>query len=153
MRMSIQRILIGCIMSLLAMTTAFAADKGSADEAIALVKKATAYMKANGNEKAFAEFNNPKGQFTDRDLYIAVFDMNGVNVAHGTNPKLIGKNLLELKDVDGKQFIREWYEVAAKKGSGWVDYKWTNPTTKAIEQKSTYVEKFGDHLVACGIYR
>ena len=153
MRMSIKRVLVGFIMSLCAMTATFAADKGSADEATALVKKAISFIKANGNEKAFAEFNNAKGQFVDRDLYIAVFDMNGVNVAHGANPKLIGKNLLDLKDVDGKQFIKEWYDVAAKKGSGWVDYKWTNPTTKAIEQKSTYVEKFGDHLVACGIYR
>jgi len=152
MRLSVKQVLVGFVMSLLSIV-AVASDKGSADEAVALVKKATAYMKANGSEKAFAEFNNPKGQFVDRDLYIAVFDMKGVNVAHGTNPKLVGKNLMDLKDVDGKFFIKSWYEVAAKSGSGWVDYKWTNPTTKAIEQKSTYVEKFGDYLVACGIYR
>ena len=152
MRLSIKRAVIGVAMSLLS-ALAFAADKGTAEEAIALVKKATAHIKANGAEKAFAEFNNPSGQFIDRDLYIAVFDMKGVNVAHGTNPKLIGKNLMELKDVDGKTFIKSWYEVAAKSGSGWVDYKWTNPTTKVIEKKSTYVEKFGDYLVACGIYR
>lgn len=152
MHTSIKRAVLGITLSLLSMM-AFALDKGTSDEAVALVKKATAHMKANGNEKAFAEFNNPNGQFVDRDLYIAVFDMKGVNVAHGTNPKLVGKNLLDLKDVDGKYFIKDWYEVVARKGSGWVDYKWTNPTSKAIEQKSTYVEKVGDFLVACGIYR
>ena len=147
-----KRALIGFAMAAMAVFS-HAAEKGTADEAVALVKKATAYIKANGADKAFAEFNNPKGQFVDRDLYIAVFDMKGVNVAHGTNPKLVGKNLLDLKDVDGKYFIKDWYDVAAKSGSGWVDYKWTNPTNKAIEQKSTYIEKAGDYLVACGIYR
>jgi signal transduction histidine kinase len=132
---------------------AVAGDKGNADEAIAMVKKAKAYINANGPEKAFAEFNNPKGQFVDRDLYIAVFDMNGVSLAHGANPRLIGKNLMELKDADGKAFIKNSYEVVAKNGSGWSDYKWVNPVTKAIEQKSTYSDRIGDYLVACGIYK
>lgn len=152
MSMFFKRAVLGFCLSVLSVM-ALAAEKGSAEEAVSLVKKATTYIKANGVDKALNEFNNPNGQFVDRDLYIAVFDMKGVNVAHGTNAKLVGKNLIELKDVDGKQFIKQWYEVVAKSGSGWVDYKWTNPSTKAIEQKSTYVEKFGDYLVACGIYR
>jgi cytochrome c len=130
-----------------------AADKGSANEAVALVKKASEYMKANGKDKSYAEFNKPTGQFIDRDLYIFVFDMNGTTLAHGTNPKLLTKNLSELKDADGKQFIKEFIDVANTKGKGWVDYKWTNPVTKAIEPKSTYVEKVGDVLVGCGIYK
>jgi signal transduction histidine kinase len=130
-----------------------AAEKGTANEATALVKKAVDYMKANGKEKAFAEFNNPKGQFIDRDLYIFVFDLNGKTLAHGTNPKLLDKNLVDLKDADGKLFIKEFIDVANAKGKGWVDYKWPNPLTKAIEPKSTYIEKVGDVLVGCGIYK
>jgi len=128
-------------------------DKGSADEAVALVKKAADYLKANGKEKAFAEFNNNKGQFIDRDLYIFVFDMNGKTLAHGTNPKLLDKNMTELKDADGKYFIKEFLTVANTKGKGWIDYKWTNPVSKAIEPKSTYIEKHGDVLIGCGIYK
>jgi signal transduction histidine kinase len=130
-----------------------ATEKGTANEATALVKKAVDYMKANGKEKAFAEFNNPKGQFIDRDLYIFVFDLNGKTLAHGTNPKLLDKNLVDLKDADGKLFIKEFIDVANAKGKGWVDYKWPNPLTKAIEPKSTYIEKVGDVLVGCGIYK
>lgn len=130
-----------------------ASDKGSADEAIALVKTAVNYVKANDKEKAYAEFNNNKGQFIDRDLYIFVFDMTGKTLAHGTNPRLLGKNMIDLKDADGKYFIKSIIEVANTKGKGWVDYKWTNPVSKAIEQKSTYIEKVGDVLVACGIYK
>ncbi|HCE07956.1 MAG TPA: histidine kinase, partial [Oxalobacteraceae bacterium] len=71
-------------------TAAFAAEQGSAAEATAMVKKAVAYLKANGKEKAFAEFSSQSGQFKDRDLYVFVQDMNGKMLAHGENGKLVG---------------------------------------------------------------
>lgn len=130
-----------------------AGEKGTADEAVALAKKAAAYIKANGKEKAYAEFNNPNGQFKDRDLYIFVVDFNGKTLAHGANVKLVDKNMAELKDADGKLFVKEFIDVAKSKGRGWVDYKWPNPVTKAIEAKTSYVEKVDDTLVACGVYK
>jgi cytochrome c len=132
---------------------ALAADNGTAAEAIAMVKKAGDYLKTNGKEKAFAEFSNPKGAFKDRDLYIMVYDVNGVNVAHGANPKLIGKNLLDLKDAEGTMIVRAFIDVGNTKGNGWVDYKWPNPVSKAVEAKSTYIEKHGDVLIGAGIYK
>jgi signal transduction histidine kinase len=133
--------------------SASAAERGTADEAVTLVKKAIAYIKANGKEKAFAEFNNPNGQFKNRDLYIMVYDMQGNNKAHGANAKLIGKNLSEIKDADGKFIVKSFIDVASTKGSGWVDYKWPNPVSNAVEPKSTYVEKYEDILLGCGIYK
>lgn len=132
---------------------ALAADKGTAPEAVALVQKAGAYLKANGKDKAYAEFNNPNGAFKDRDLYIMVYDLKGVNVAHGANPKMIGKDLADLKDAEGTPIVRRFIDVANTKGKGWVDYKWPNPVSKAIESKSTYVEKHGDVLIGAGIYK
>jgi cytochrome c len=132
---------------------ALAGDTGTPAQAMAMVKKAGEYLKANGKEKAFAEFSNPSGSFKDRDLYIMVYDMNGVNVAHGANPKLIGKNLIDLKDADGTMIVRSFVELANTKGKGWVDYKWPNPVSKAIEAKSTYIEKHGDVLIGCGVYK
>lgn len=131
---------------------AMASDKGTADEAMAMVKKGVAFVKANGKEKAFAEFSNPKGQFVDRDLYVMVYDMEGNNKAHGSNPKLIGKNLIEIKDADGKFIVKGLIEMA-NKGKGWFDYKWPNSVTKAVEAKSTYVEKVDDVLIGVGIYK
>ena len=133
--------------------TGWTADRGSAAEATAMVKKAAAFINANGKDKGFAEINNPSGQFKDRDLYVAVLDLKAVTLAHGGNPKLVGKDMIEMKDADGKLFIKQFIEVANSKGSGWVDYKWPNPVTKAIEGKSTYVEKIGDMIVICGIYK
>lgn len=140
---------------LLSATQSLAADgRGTADEAVALVKKGIAYIKANGMEKANAAISEPKGQFFEKDLYLFIFDQSGKALSHGANPKLIGKNMIELKDVDEKYFIKEFYEVANKKGKGWIDYKWPHPVTKVIEQKSTYVEKLDDgNIIGCGIYK
>ncbi|MFB3924783.1 MAG: cache domain-containing protein [Syntrophales bacterium] len=133
----------------------YAAEKGSAKEAQAMVKKAAAYWKENGKDKAFAAFDNPKGQFVDRDLYVYVIDMtrNAMVVSHGTNHKLIGKELIGLKDTDGKQFLKEIVDIAKAKGSGWVDYKWTNPVSKKVESKTAYFEKFSNFVIVCGAYK
>ena len=142
-----------CLCVLGFQASASAAERGTADEAVTLVKKAIAYIKTNGKEKAFAEFNNPNGQFKNRDLYIMVYDMQGNNKAHGANAKLIGKNLSEIKDADGKFIVKSFIDIASTKGSGWVDYKWPNPVSNAVEPKSTYVEKYEDILLGCGIYK
>lgn len=143
------------ISAFLPMTQVLAAsDRGSAEEAQTLVKKGIAYFKANGAEKTYAAISDPKGQFVDKDLYLFIFDASGKTLAHGANPKLIGKNLTDMKDVDDKFFIKEFLSVAAKKGKGWVDYKWPHPMTKNIEQKSTYIEKLDDgSIIGCGIYK
>lgn len=126
---------------------------GSADEAKALVEKGIAFYKANGKDKALAEFSNPKGQFVKGELYIFIWSSTGTVLAHGTNQKLIGKDVSGLKDADGKLFVKEGMELATSTGSGWVDYKWTNPVTKKMEAKSTYVKKVDDLFFCCGIYK
>jgi signal transduction histidine kinase len=132
---------------------AVAAEFGSPAEAEALVKKAVAEIKAAGKDKAFAEINNPKGKFTDRDLYVFVYDMNGKCVAHGFNQKMIGKDLVDMKDPDGKFYVKERIEIAKTKGKGWQDYKFTNPVTKKMENKTAYVEKLDDLIVGSGAYK
>ncbi len=126
---------------------------GTAAEAEAMVKKAVNYYKANGRDKAFAVINNPAGQFTKGDLYVFVYDMNGKCVAHGQNPKMIGKELIDMKDADGKEFVKERVEIARTKGSGWQDYKFTDPLTKQIELKRAYVERHDDLIFGSGIYK
>ena len=138
---------------LIAGNISFAAQYGTAAEAEAMVKKAVQLIKSEGKEKAFVEINNPKGKFADRDLYIFVYDMTGKCVAHGFNPKMIGKDLIEMKDTDGKYFVKERIEIAKTKGKGWQDYKFTDPLTKKIEPKSAYVERIEDLIVGCGIYK
>nr|WP_152528761.1 cache domain-containing protein [Rhodoferax saidenbachensis] len=140
-------------MSFLLMGAAHAADKGTPAEAEAMVKKAVAYIKANGPEKSYEEFTNGKS-FKDRDLYIIVYDLNGKNLAQGANPKLVGKDLIGLKDPDGKPLIQMFVDLAKSKGKGWVEgYKFLNPVTQKLEEKAMYLERVGDTLVGCGIYK
>jgi cytochrome c len=155
MQNSIRNMFIASCLALCAFVTtaAHAKDTGTKEEAVAMVKKAVAFLKANGKDKAFAEFSKKDGQFVDRDLYVMVYDFTGKNLAHGANERLIGKNLMEIKDPDGKQLIREMTDLAQSKGRGWVDYKWTHPVTKSIDPKSTYVEKTDDLWIGVGIYR
>ncbi|MFA5180762.1 MAG: cache domain-containing protein [Syntrophales bacterium] len=148
-----KRILMAVVICLLATGLIYAAEKGTAKEAQDLVDKAIAYYKANGKDKAFAAINDPKGQFTKKDLYVFVIDFNSVMLAHGANKALIGKNLSELKDSKGKQFTYEMTQGAKTKGKGWQDYYWTNPTTKKIEAKSSYYQREGDMYFGCGIYK
>jgi len=141
------------IVCLLVTGVAWAAAKGTAKEAEAMVKKAVALYKSAGQDKAFAEFNNPKGKFVDRDLYIYALSMKGTVLAHGANKTLIGKDLYNLKDTAGKQFLKEIIDVAKAKGKGTVDYKWTNPVSKKVEDKVVYFEKVGDVILVCGYYK
>jgi signal transduction histidine kinase len=132
---------------------AHAEDKATAAEAEAMVKKAVAFIKANGPEKAYAEFNNKKGSFVDRDLYIVVYGLDGKCLSHGANEKLIGKDLSEAQDVDGKFYVKERVDLAKSKQSFWQDYKFTNPVTKKIEPKQMYCERLENTAVCGGIYK
>jgi signal transduction histidine kinase len=129
------------------------ADKGTKDEAIAMVKKAAAAIKEKGADKTFELISNKDAQFVDRDLYVIVYDMNGKCLAHGANAKKVGRDLIDDKDVDGKPFMRERVEMMKKQDTGWQDYKFKNPVSNQIEDKSTYLEKHGDVIIGCGIYK
>lgn len=133
---------------------AFSAEGGASEaDATAMVKKGVAFIKSNGKEKGYAEITSKTGQFKDRDLYLVVYGLDGTVHAHGANEKMVGKNLIELKDVDGKAFVKERVELAKAKGSFWQDYKFTNPENKKIEPKAMYCERLEESVVCGGIYK
>jgi signal transduction histidine kinase len=131
-----------------------AGEYGSKDEAVAMVKRVEDMFASAGAETTFkAVSDKSTASFHDRDLYPFIYDLSGRCVAHGARPALIGKNLLDLKDQDGKYLIREMVSIARGPGSGWVNYKWPNPISNRIEDKTSYVEKMGDYFVGVGVYR
>jgi len=151
-KLLVTRTLIAALLGATALAS-HASGNATAAEATAMVKKGVAFIKANGKDKGYAEISNKSGQFNDRDLYLTVYAMDGTVRAHGANEKMIGKNLIDLKDVDGKAFVKERVELAAAKPSFWQDYKFTNPVSKKIEPKSMYCEKLDDAIVCGGIYK
>jgi cytochrome c len=122
-------------------------------EAEAMVKKAIAFAKAQGKDKALAEISKPGGTFTKGSLYVFVYDLQGKVKAHGQNPKLVDKDMLEVKDPDGVFYVKERIALVKSKGKGWQDYKFSNPNTKKIEAKTAYVELYEGLIFGCGIYK
>ena len=141
--------------ALLATGATWASDNpATAKEAEAMVKKGVAFIKANGKDKGYAAINDRDNKdFHDRDLYLAVHRIDGTALAHGTNEKMVGKNFMEMKDIDGKEYIKERVEFAKTKSSFWTDYKFNNPVTKKIEAKTSYCERLDDTIVCGGVYK
>ena len=139
------------------LTAAFpagAAEFGTREEATAMVKRVQAKFKKEGPEAAFQAINNKAPGFADRDLYPFVTELTGLCVANGVTPAVRGKNLIDLKDQDGKFMIQEFVRTASNPpGHGWVDYRWLNPVTKTIEDKSAWIERMGYYFVGVGVYR
>lgn len=121
-------------------------------EAKALVEKAAQFIRTSGRERAFAEFNRRQGRFSKRELYIFAIDLEGNMLAHGGNPALQGKNLIDLQDTDGRLLTQDMIE-SVKHGSGWLRYKWLNPVTGKVQSKESYlIEVDREFVLGCGVY-
>jgi cytochrome c len=141
--------------SVLVLATSAVADSepGTREEAIAMVRRVQDKFAKAGPQATFDAITNA-GEFRDRDLYPFVYDLGGWNVAHGANPKMVGKLWISTKDQDGNFLIKVMLAIVDGPGNGWVDYKWPNPLTHKIQDKSAYIEKLGDrYFVGVGVYK
>jgi TRAP-type uncharacterized transport system substrate-binding protein len=130
-----------------------AAEFGTREEAVAMVRRVQEKFKKEGAEATFRAINS--GTFNDRDLYPWVHTIDGtLHVANGAFPQIRGKNLHDMKDQDGKFTTQEFMRIAsAPPYHGWSDFRWLNPKTNTVEDKSAWVERMGDYLVGVGIYK
>jgi hypothetical protein len=118
-----------------------------------MVQKAYDYVKVNGKAKAFAAFHNQKGEFVMGELFIFAQDFHGVILAYGGNTAMVGQNLYESKDVNGKYLGRGMIDIAKTQGNGWYEYHFLNPHTNVVQPKITYIQRVDDYYLACGIYK
>lgn len=131
-----------------------AASEPTQKDAIAMAEKGAAFMKANGKEAMMKKITDKDPDFVQGSLYVDMRDINtGIVLAHPINPSIVGKDLTDVPDASGKKYRREIIELAAKKGSGWVDYQYKNPTSGKIEPKTTYILRVGDAVLEAGIYK
>jgi len=134
--------------------TAGAMEYGTADEARALVARAVDFYKANGKDQLLAELDNPQGQFVSHDLYVVAYALDGTRLAHPYNKDFIGQSVADAVDPDGKHYGLEELALIKSKGSGWVDYKYTDPVTHKPVPKSFYVFKVDSQIfLGCGVYK
>jgi len=128
-------------------------EQPTREEAEAMVRKAAAFIRESGAESAYKEITGKTGKFNDRDLYVVVYQLDGIVAAHGANTKLIGKNMADAQDVDGKYFVKERITLAQKQPSFWQEYKFVNHVSKKIEPKEMYCERLNDTAICAGIYK
>ncbi|OPF95109.1 cache domain-containing protein [Rhodopseudomonas palustris] len=137
----------------LAFAAAPALAGASKDDAVAMVKKAVEAIKADGADKTYVVISDKTGPFVKDDLYVVVYQLDGKVLAHGANAKFIGKDMIDAQDVDGKLYVKERVEMAAKQPSFWQDYKFVNPVSKKVEPKEMYCERLDNTAVCAGVYK
>jgi len=135
-----------------ATAAATAQSAGTPAQAEALVRDGIAHLEAQGRERAFTDFSDPNGPFRRGELYLVAYAPDGVVLAHGAMPRLIGRNLLRLADPDGRFFVRERVERAQREGRFWQQYRFVNPVSGQVESKSTYCHGTPGAIVCAGIY-
>lgn len=148
-----KRVIVACLLMVGTGSAVGAEEFATKKDAEAIVKKAVAHVKSAGKDAAYKSFTDKGAGWVDKDLYVVSYDLNGVVLAHGQNAGMVGKNLIELKDPDGKAFIKERVDLAKTKGKFWQDYKFTDPVTKKVLPKEMYCEKLDESVVCAGVYK
>ncbi len=155
-----KRTIVLFIVAFIAASGIMAQTGPAAAKAKALVESGVAFYQKNGQDAAFAAFGDVKGKYRDGEYYLFVFDVSkpdsAVCVARGDgNLALIGKDMWLTKDPDGQFYIQSFVKIVLKSVSGWVDYKRTNPDSKKIEAKSSFVTLIpGTKIfIGCGFYK
>ncbi|MCD6329375.1 MAG: cache domain-containing protein [Candidatus Cloacimonetes bacterium] len=126
------------------------------EKLVELVNDAVLLIEEKG-EDAFAEFAVQDSKWRHDDKYIFVIDPDAMVYAHASTA-LVGTNVMELTDVNGKPFIK-WFiiEVASDESNGWSHYLWNIPGQEEPTWKSTYVQSAiapsgKKYITGCGLY-
>jgi signal transduction histidine kinase len=110
---------------------------------VSLVQDAAVLIERDG-EGAFKQFGQKDSRWFNEDNYLFVYALDGVCAFHPITPELIGKNVMGLRDLNGKPLIREITDVGRRPepdASGWVFYLWQDRTQLSPGWKSAYVRK------------
>lgn len=138
-----------CLLSASAM-----ANEPTEKDAIAMAERGAAMVKAKGKEEVMKRITAKDPDFVQGSLYIDMRDVKtGIVLAHPYNPSIVGKDLTDVPDANGKKYRREIIELAAAKGKGWVDYQYKNPTSGKIEPKTTYILLVDGVVLEAGLYK
>jgi len=128
-----------------------AGEKATPAEAQALLTKAVKAIETQGEAKALAAFNDSKGGFRDRELYVFCVGPDN-KISASIDPKMIGVDETTIKDADGKEIGKEIAALGAK-GGGSLEYRWTNPVSGKVENKISFVKRAGAQTCGVGAYK
>jgi cytochrome c len=142
----------GLMAAVLFAVTARPAGARTAEEAKALLERAVAHIQAVGPARAFADITRPDGGFVDGELYVFCTTPDGIMLAHGGNPNLVGKNLIAVRDPDGTLTTAGIIRVGQTRGQGWFEYLWPNLVTGRVQRKVTYIVSIDERTICASGY-
>jgi signal transduction histidine kinase len=120
-----------------------------------VVDRAASLVEQRGPE-AFPMLRDPHGPFRFMDVYLFVQTLDGTEVVNGAFPSLEGRNLMEIRDLNGVEVVRKEIEEAEQKGESWLTLSWQRPGSNAAARKLTYVKKAihggKSYFIGSGIY-
>jgi signal transduction histidine kinase len=128
------------------------AQADTAADAKALLERAVAHIQAVGAARAYADITRPDGGFVEGELYVFCTTPDGTMLAHGGNPKLVGRNLMAIRDPEGTPTTATIIRVGQTQGQGWLEYLWPNPTTGRVQRKATYVIRIDERTICASGY-
>jgi len=141
-----KKYIIGCGIYNMQMDRVFVEDE---------VNRAAELISEKG-KKAFNRLRDKTGPFVFMDAYVFVMTKDGTQLVNPAQPSLEGKHLMNIKDLKGKAFVREYTAAALKNGSAWVEYYWYKPGENTPALKETYVKKVksgkNTYIVGSGFY-
>jgi signal transduction histidine kinase len=127
-------------------------NRGSADDAMNMIIGVAELYEKVGREATLEAITEEGGPFRDRDLYVLVWNTDGVMIGHGLSSPLIGTERWDFQDDQGTYVTRDVIATAAA-GGGWVPYRITDPNTGEIKDKTTFALQLDEETVAgVGIY-
>jgi len=151
--MSRRHLLLALVLASLCTPRLAHADPATPEEAKAMAEKAAAHMAAVGPDQAIADFNSATAGFVDRELFVVVYNPDNKIVASYGVPVLLNKDATLLKDVEGHEFGKDIIAAAKSDHPGWVDYRMTNPATKKVGLKTSWVIRVGDYILFVGAFK
>ena len=120
-----------------------------------VVNRASALVAERGRE-AFGQLRDRTGPFVFMDTYVFVDSPDGVELVNPAQPSLEGKNLIDMRDLNGKALAQDYIATAMRDGSGWVQYAWYKPGTNTLAAKHAFVRRTQSgrdvFIVGSGVY-
>jgi len=104
---------------------------------------------------AFRDFARKNSTWQSGNRYLFAYNLDGTCIFHPVSPELIGRNIINMKDLNGKPVIGEIVQIASNTEHpyGWVHYLWMEPGEIYPEYKSSYIMRVTDpagHVFAIG---
>ncbi len=116
------------------------------------LEKAIGFFRDSGKEETLAQIADPQGPFIQGRRYVFALSRGGDLLAHPYSKELMGKNLADLRDSEGTDFIRKLLGKARNRDSGSVEYKWPAPSSSENLDKTLFFERVDGMILCSGFY-